>query len=203
MFKLFRQLQGLGVLLWDYPRPVTWLAGIVVCICLLSCSEQKQFPKIFELTPKAETSIARADAHRESAQANIAAAKPDTGTTGKARLAAADDSLNKQKTELEKAQETIERISIEARSLNDAKLAAERELALIKSQWGYRLQAFVHRCWVWIKLYLLAYTVLSVVSLFIPGPFGSILAVISHAMNPFGWLGAIRDNVWFRKMAKK
>lgn len=79
--------------------------------------------------------------------------------------------------------------------------AARDELARLEGTYGVRIERWIRRVlWILIALQVL-HLVGGVAALFIPGPVGATIAVISAAVNPLSWFQTIRDNIFFRRQA--
>jgi hypothetical protein len=129
-------------------------------------------------------SVAKSTAFIAAASANIDAAKPDAGKTGKALLSVANDQLSNATKENGAASNQIH--------------ATQKELAQAKSELikerehyvGYKARVMI---WWIVGIGAGAYLTIGLIGAFLPfGGIGSTILRILPVSNPFAWL---RDNV--------
>lgn len=105
------------------------------------------------------------------------------------------DALTEAAAANEKAAEAFNK---QGRALEDK----SRDYDVLYSGWGARLQRFVHRLLVWLCVYLVAAVGLRIAAMFVSGPIGAGMALVSTAMfGPLAWVQSGFDNLWFRRVA--
>lgn len=190
-------------------RPVLYVDWITCCIWAIlisfilfgGCGCSAIHSTVPNSTPAVGSSINKAEAHTESADRLVVAAKPESNDTGKKLLTAASDEHTATLLSLKQAEHDLDQVQSERDQLDRSNSDLTLQLTKIKSQWGYRLQVWVTR-FVWILVGLIvAHFVLGAAGLFVTGPAGAIMATLGAVVNPFSWFQTARDNIHFRSQA--
>lgn len=170
------------------------MLGII--LCLSGCQGSK--PNVPETVPTGNA-IAKASAYVTSADGAVKAAQPHANQTGKAILKEASGAHQNAQVELSNAEASLSLVSNELVSERDARANQAREHEAFKAHWYIKAGIWLNRLWWTLVGLLSAHVVLRVAALFISGPVGSTLALISTFLNPLGWLQALCDNIYFRR----
>jgi hypothetical protein len=142
--------------------------------------------------------VYKAQAHVDSAERLVKAAEPESNITGKKLLEAASAEHGAAGVELKIAETQLATAEAERTRVEKKYGIVADELTKVKAGWGYRLQVLVARLfWIIVILVGLHY-IGGAAALFIPGPFGAGLSVISRLVNPGAWASTIFDNLHFR-----
>lgn len=168
----------------------------VICGCLLlcGCASKTDLPKTNSLPPLNDD-LARVDENLAGARRNVEGAVPHTDEVGKGLLGSA-----------------VQQIVAGANRVGNmfvlsAKAQQERDQAITAAgAWEGKYTTIYNslpmRVWRWIVrlfwIWILVHVGLGVAGLFVPGPIGAGMAVVSHLANPLSWFTAARENVWFR-----
>lgn len=191
-----------SVLVWIALAFMAYTAVVLLCGCAAHS------PPPPNSIPAVGSSIDKGKAHVDTAEALVQKAKPESSKTGKALLDVASDEHKKADTELDRAKGELAQVQKERDSLiqkgnalEDTVKARDKELASVKSGWGYKLQQFVTHLFVifavLIGVHFLA-GVLSLVPAFAPA--AGVLAIVGRVCNPVAWFQAVVDHVHFKRM---
>lgn len=153
--------------------------GTITACALLGCKPVKPY-----VANASGESVAKSSAFIAAASANIDAAKPDSGKTGKTLLTVANSQLNNATKENDSASKQIHATQRELASAK-SDLIREREHYI-----GYKLRVII---WWVVGLAAGAYLALGLLGAFLPfGGIGSTILRFLPFANPFAWL---RDSV--------
>lgn len=158
---------------------VCFAALTIAIVMILGCKPVKPY-----VANASGESVAKSSAFIAAASANVDAAKPDSGKTGKVLLMVANQQLNNATKENDAASNQIHATQRELASAK-SDLIKEREHYI-----GYKLRVII---WWVVGLAAGAYLALGLLGAFLPfGGIGSTILRFLPFANPFAW---VRDKV--------
>lgn len=174
-------------------------ASLVLYLALSAagCME-KTFP---DFTAPTGNAIARAQAYNEIAD-KVAdrGAKSSTGSQ-KHDFNLVRAILGDQAYTLADALANNARQAESFREIQAALESQRKEFDQLYNSWGAWLERLVRRILFWICVYFVIAFGLRIASMFIGGPVGSVMALVSTGMfGPLAWIQSAFDNAYFRKL---
>jgi hypothetical protein len=186
-------------------RKWLWGTGIILLLAmgmaLLSGCAVAHHTSVPDSIPAVGGALERTDAHVQSADRLVDAAKPESNSMGKALLQQAQAEHAAAEQAIDEAKAETANVAQERDKLEDMVAQRDKRITEVTSGWGYRFQVWVTRLlWTLVAIVSLHF-VLGIAGLFIAGPFGGIIAKAGVLLNPMAWFQSARDNYYFRKQA--
>jgi hypothetical protein len=177
------------------------VAFMLLCVLLAGCGPLNP-NAVHNTIPAVGNNVNQAESHVKSADGLVARARPESNKTGQSLLDATREELAGAVSALEAAQKDLFTVQQERDSLKKSADQYQVKADKLEHSWGYRVQVWVTRAF-WLLMVLLGvHYIGGLVALFVPGPIGATLSVVSAVVNPAAWFQTIRDNIYFRRFAK-
>jgi hypothetical protein len=149
------------------------------------------------------SAVVGAQAHTVAAKEDIKVAVPQTNELGKVSLKSADQNLDAALVKLDEANKALDAEQNAKADLVYKLTTVENDLTKLKGSWGVQLQRWATIIMWGVVALVVLHVGLRVAGLWVTGPVGAALAIAGTIINPFGWMQAICDNLYFRRAEAK
>lgn len=144
----------------------------------------------------AGTDIDKANAYVGSAETAVQAAIPHTDAAGKEDLGLASSAHKSATTSLNQAKMDLVAAESDIAAKDKSLSVLTAQNATLLSAWGHKFQMCVTAAF-WVLVVLVGVHLIGgVLGIFLPLPYGSVLALVAKIVNPLGWFSWLLTHVY-------
>lgn len=172
------------------------------CFCLIIALVLSGCPAIPAATDLVQTTgnaIAQNQAYTTAAKNDVKSAKPHADEVGKAHLSSATTNLDNALDKSDEAQRQLAEEQKAKAAIAKQRDDEQRERLALQNSWGHKAQVWITRFLILIAIAAALHFIGGWVAVFLPGPIGAGLSLVSLLVWPPAWNQAARDNVFFRR----